>query len=66
MLTPGINFSQCVVTDWLKSMESISSFVSSGRLVRKRMWLGGFSATFFFNLKKKKKKRKIIIRTQAE
>lgn len=26
-----------VVTDWLKSMESMSSLVSSGRLVRKRM-----------------------------
>lgn len=34
------------VTDWLKSMDSISSFVSSGRLVRKRMWFGGFSATW--------------------
>lgn len=26
-----------VATDWLKSMDSMSSFVSSGRLVRKRM-----------------------------
>lgn len=33
------------VTDWLNSMESMSSLVSSGRLVRKRMWLGGFSET---------------------
>lgn len=33
------------VTDWLNSMDSMSSFVSSGRLVRKRMWLGGFSET---------------------
>ena len=30
-------------TDWLNSMDSINSLVSSGRLVRNRMWLGGFS-----------------------
>jgi len=30
-------------TYWLKSMESIISLVSSGRLVRKRIWLGGCS-----------------------
>jgi hypothetical protein len=30
----------------LKSIDSMSSLVSSGRLVRKRMWLGGFSATW--------------------
>lgn len=37
-------------TDWLKSMDSMSSLVSSGKLVRKRMWLGGFSATYEYTL----------------
>lgn len=32
-----------VGTHWLKSMLSIISLVSSGRLVRKRMWCGGCS-----------------------
>lgn len=33
-------------THWLNSMDSMSSLVSSGRLVRNRMWLGGFSDTY--------------------
>lgn len=45
-------------TDWLKSMESMSSFVSSGKLVRKRMWLGGFSETCVWG---KRKRRKLLL-----
>lgn len=45
------------VTDWLNSMESMSSLVSSGKLVRNRMWLGGFSATWEDKGKKRSKKK---------